>query len=395
MSYPHPAQALRSERGNALILVLMAVVLLGVLSATAFAVVRRMHEVGRIDLSLRGQTLSVAESGLAEALSWYRKQPRQPVVEFKGDVHQAGPPRLANSLVREFEVSGAGRLWGRYEVRPDTVLDVTEARGRGRAGSGRVWEVTSEGTLYIRNDANVAYNLPPNEVLYRLRVSTELQRLAMRPPARAAILTDNGKAVTIGAGGRVRGTSGSWIVYRARTGRPDIDKTAEVSSESGAPMRTAPSGPPLPPFDLGEVAVFGVRPQELRDMSDIVVTDVSDLPAVLPQVGLVYIDGDAVFNEARALVGGGVLYVNGNLTIERNSNASFFGIVYVAGDLEMNAPAVFSGTTIVRGLTTIRGKGDITELTYNEDILAVVRRTLGQYRIRRAVTRAYKVGKTG
>lgn len=386
-------RSLKSERGNALIVVLVVVVLLGLLTAGAFAILRKNYEVGSVNLALKGQTLKVAESGITESLSWFRQQPRQPVREFHGDVFQGSGKPIPDALVREFEVSRAARVWGRYEVLPENVVDVTAARGRGPEGSGTVWEVTSVGHLFVRNHPKRRYDEPPNEPLHTLAVSTELQRLAIRPPARGALMVERADAVEIGDGGRIRGTNGAAVIYRAGTGAPVVGENAEVSSESGAAVRPAPQGEPLPPYDLGEVAVLGVRPQELKDLADIAVDTIDDLPEQLPQLAIVYIDSDATFTEARPLAGGGVLYVNGDLTLAPQSNSSFFGAVYVAGDLIVEAPAQLSGTVIARGGVRIRGRGDISELTYNEDILTVVRRSLGQYRIRRSLTRVYKVAK--
>ena len=42
-------------------------------------------------------------------------------------------------------------------------------------------------------------------------------------------------------GGRIRGSTGAAIVYRQGTGRPAVDKRAEVTSESGAPVSQASS----------------------------------------------------------------------------------------------------------------------------------------------------------
>lgn len=383
----------RQESGNALIVVMVCVVLLGLLATAAFAIITKNHEVGSADLALRGQTLKVAESGVTESLSWFRQQPHQPVRAFTGDVYQASGEPMKNALVREFPVSGL--VWGRYEVREENVTDVTAARGRGPQGSGTVWEVASVGYLFVRNDEHKPFDVAPNEVLHSLTVSTELQRLAIRPPARGALLVERADGVLIGEGGRIKGTNGAAVVHRAGTGSVMVDGNASVSSESGAPLRPAPAGGPLPPYDLGEVAVLGVRPQELKDLADVVVASVDELPEPMPQMAIIFIDGDATFNEARPLSGGGVLYVNGDLTLQRNSNSSFFGAVYVAGDLSVDAPAVVSGSCIVRGRVDVRGRGDISEITYNEDILTIVRRSLGQYRVRRSLTRVYDIGDPG
>lgn len=362
------------------------------LTAAGYAILTNAASASKIELELEGQTISVAESGITEALSWFRRSAKQPVQVFEPVIYE-GTPRPQNpptGIVREFEVSAAARLWGRYEVTPASVLDVTAERGRGDRGAGTVWRVRSTGYLYVREDATKGWNEKPNRVVHHVTVETEFQRLAIRPPARAALLADRGDEVIISRGGRVRGATGGAIVYRQGTGRPAVDKRAEVTSESGAPVSQASSKSMVAPdYDLTEIEVFGVRPNELKALADVSVDNTDSLTSGLPQLGIVYIDGNAVFDEKHPLQGGGVLYVNGNLEITKRANASFFGQVYVAGDLTMEAPSVLSGSVIVLGKVDLRGAGDVSEIAYNDDILSVVKQKLGQYRIRRTVTRVF------
>jgi hypothetical protein len=257
-----------------------------------------------------------------------------------------------------------------------------------------VWEITSRGYLYVRDDPKVPFDQAPNRVLHRLTVTTEIQRLAIRPPARGALLVEEAGHVELGAGARIRGGSGAAVVSRKGSGKSVVHPKAVVSAENGTPLTSAPTGRGLPPYDLSELAVFGVRPGELKDLADVVVGDSGELPLELPQMAIVVVDGDARFDEEQPLVGGGILYVNGDLEIAPNSNSSFFGLLYVAGDLSVGAPAALWGATIVRGHASIQGTRDISEVGFNEDVLGVVRRNLGQYRIRRAPTRVYSAGQS-
>lgn len=386
---------MRTTRGSALLLVLVVVALLGAIAAAGYAILSNAASASKIELELEGQTTAIAESGITETLSWFRRSSRQPVQAFDAAIYEAEPrpKKPPAGIVREFEVSAAAKLWGRYEVTPASVADVTAQRGRGDRGAGTVWRIRSTGYLYVRDDPARPWNERPNRVVHRATVETELQRLAIRPPARAALLADRGDEVTVARGGRVRGAVGAAIVHRQGTGRPALDRRAEVTSESGAPVVQATSKSAVSPeYELSEIGVFGVRPNELKTLADLSVGDTSTLTAGLPQLGIVYIDGDAVFDEKHPLQGGGVLYVNGDLTIKARSNASFFGQVYVAGDLAMEGPSVLSGSVIVLGKADVRGSGDIAEIAYNEDILAVVRQKLGQYRIRRTITRVFGEG---
>lgn len=376
-----------------MVLVLIALALLGALVAAGYAILHRAESDTKVELELRGQTMAVAESGITEALSWFRRSARQPVTVFDPAIYEAElvPKKIPRGIVREFPVSPAAQLWGRYEVLPANVEDITAERGRGEKGSGTVWRVRSVGYVYVRLDPKKRFDQAPNHVVHHLTVETELQRLAVRPPARAALIAERGDSVTVERGGRVRGDNGTAITYRQRTGRPAVDLRAEISSEAGAPMAQA-SSRAEDGYDLSETAVFGVRPGELETLADLVVPDTSSLTTGLPQLGIVCIDGDAVFDEKHPLQGGGILYVNGNLTIKPRTNASFFGEVYVAGNLDMDSPSVLSGSVVVRGKVDVRGAGDVSEIAYNDDILNVVRQKLGQYRVRRTVTRVYAAG---
>ena len=385
-------------------LVLVAVVVLGGLMAAGYAILENAQKQTKVELELKGQTIAVAESGITETLSWFRRSARQPVQVFEPAVYEAEvvPKTIPKGIVREFEVSAAAKLWGRYEVTPASVSDITEERGRGVKGSGTVWRIRCTGYVYVRQDPTKPYNVAPNRVSHTVTVETEFQRLAVRPPARAALLADRGDGVTVLRGGRIRGSNGTAITYRQLTGRPAVDQRAEISSDAGAPIAQAQArGEPAgkrktteqaaagSTYDITELGVFGVRPGELQTLADVAVADTSTLTTGLPQLGIVTIDGDAVFDEKHPLVGGGILYVNGNLTIKPRTNASFFGQVYVAGNLEMDAPSVLSGCVVVVGKVEVRGSGDVSEIAYNEDILNVVRQKLGQYRIRRTITRVF------
>ena len=89
----------RSERGNVLLVVMLVVVLLGLLAAAAFSMIRQASEMSRVDLALRGQTLHVAESGIAEALSWFRAEAQQPVRIFAPDLYAADiGPKVPDAL---------------------------------------------------------------------------------------------------------------------------------------------------------------------------------------------------------------------------------------------------------------------------------------------------------
>ena len=63
------------RRGSALLLVLVVIALLGTLIAVGYGILSNASNASKIELELEGQTLAIAESGITEALSWFRRSP--------------------------------------------------------------------------------------------------------------------------------------------------------------------------------------------------------------------------------------------------------------------------------------------------------------------------------
>ncbi|HVP37991.1 MAG TPA: hypothetical protein VMS93_02290, partial [Candidatus Saccharimonadales bacterium] len=126
-------------------------------------------------------------------------------------------------------------------------------------------------------------------------------------------------------------------------------------------------------------SVFGVTQSELRSLAQITVTSVGALPAAMPSMAIVYIDGNATFTTARPLTGGGILFVNGDLTLPANSNSLFSGFIYATGRVYQYAPSLVSGMVIAHGGYTISGSGDVAQTEYSASVLSAVRDHLCQY----------------
>jgi hypothetical protein len=125
----------------------------------------------------------------------------------------------------------------------------------------------------------------------------------------------------------------------------------------------------------------------MRMMADYNVTALSQLPTDYPTSSVVYVDGNGgtiTFDDTRPLSGGGVLVVNGNLTIGSSSNAFFSGVIFVNGNLTINGPAYISGTVIVTGNFAMNGTGGAAEIQYDQAIISTVSQNLGQYRQNKA-----------
>ena len=84
-----------------------------------------------------------------------------------------------------------------------------------------------------------------------------------------------------------------------------------------------------------------------------------------PPVGLVYIDGDAAYNDGD---GTGVLYVTGDMTM--NGHFTYRGLIYVEGNLHLNGQAWILGGLIVNGITEIKLANGTASVFYSSDMIS-------------------------
>jgi len=374
------------ERGIALVIVMFASTLLLLLLATALIITRTSGRVLARQLQVQGQATSAASAGLNESLSWFVHQQQQPVLAFDPKVDTGGvcthvPPHNplafdsedpAAGIVRSFEISTPGRVWGRYEVRRSAVTDVSTRRGK---AAGTVWRVSSEGIVYVRNSATAAPNVAPNRVLSRRTMLVDLQRLSITLPGpNAALAATRGGNVNIIRPSRIQGgAAGMGCVYPASTGVPSGNGTI-----SGSPAQnTTPNG-----FTLSQI--FGMTQGELLSIADIVVDDETQLPTPLPDMALIVIRGNATFNPQRKLTGSGILIVLGNLILNPNSDSYFSGVVWVGGTFTMQPPAILNGAVVASGNVQIAGGNEVAEINYDAAILSQIRQQMGNYAFSRS-----------
>jgi hypothetical protein len=380
------------EAGVALIFALFfAVITLGITIAGSIYI--RAHSTQtEIRFATAGQAAEFANSGLVEALGWFRRQTAQPVTAFDPVLNELADPPVLDTLepevgiVREFEISGS--LWGRYEVwkqwdaDPDAELrafrqqaacrDVSDERGN--LSSGSVWRLRSVGYVFRRNDEGRRFDESPNRVIAKEIVETEIRRLALQPPSQAAVCLQRGDRCYVGTRGRIQGgANGAGVVHAVDTGSPTVTGTA--SSISGAPPSTSIDG-----YDDSLNAVFGVSLSELKGMADMILTDPASFPQPLPKQALIVAETDIVFDGARPLTGTGIVVVVGNVTIDQASYSSFSGLLYVDGDLTVREPSELQGAIVVTGRTRVEGAADFATITFDDSIVNALRQTLGTYR---------------
>lgn len=370
-----------AERGAALILVIFASTITLLLLMTALVMTGTSGRVMARQLVSQGQAMNAAAAGLTEATAWFVHQRQQPVVSFDPQVDLNGvcthtPPHdplviesedPSIGIVRSFEVTARGRVWGRYEVRRTAVRDVS--RRRGKTQDGMVWQLESVGQIYVRNDPSRGPAVRPNFLLASRTMMQEIQRLGLQLPANAAISATRGNNINVVRPSRILGgSSGIGAAYPPSTGTPRGNGTL-----SGNPARSVTNGS----FALEQV--FGVSQSELVGMADLVVDDENDLPNPLPAMSLIVIRGNATFNGTRTLTGSGILVVLGNLILNPQSNAYFSGVIWTGGNFHISPPGTINGAVIANGNVQVNGGSEVSEVNYDPAILDQIRLQMGNY----------------
>jgi hypothetical protein len=370
-----------SERGAALILVIFAATLVLLLLLTMHVMTSMSGRGIMRQLQSQGQAINAAGSGLNEALSWFVHQKQQPVTAFDpktdvGNVCTHTPKHSplvfesedpAIGIVRSYEITSQGRVWGRYEVRRTAVTDV--GRKRGKSVDGALWTIQSAGIVYIRNDASKGPGVGNNWVLAQRTMSVDVQRLAIQLPANAALSAIKGSQIQVAKPSRLQGgASGIGAAYPPSTGSPNGN-----GSITGNPA----SSTTTLPYTID--GVFGVSQTELLAMADLVVDDESGLPDPLPDMALIVVRGNATFNPQKKLVGSGILVVLGNLILNPQSDTYYSGLIWVGGNFHLAPPGIINGAVISNGNGHLTGGSDVAEINYDQAMLNQVRLQLGNY----------------
>jgi hypothetical protein len=371
----------RRETGAAAMLSIAIIAILLMLIVSGLIVIQLSKVTINRQLIYHGQAINAAQAGLVETLSWFRRQTTQPVTTFAPVVDNSQSPPVNDTddtsigLVRDYEISKLGSVWGRYEVRYERVRDASGARGQ--AGSGSVWIVDSVGYVYVRSDENKAHDQSPNRVLTRVAARTELQRLSLVLPANAAICAAQGSQVSSQSATRILGgDSGIGVAYEHLTGSPSLSGTVAGLIQTSE----------VDPYLDSIPEVFGVDQQQLIGLADVVAASAAELPTDLPEMSLVVVTGDAIFTSSRPLVGSGVLVVLGNVELQAGSLSSFNGLIYAQGNYTQHAPSQVSGAIVAQGSVGLFGSGDFSEVYYDPEMIAQIMRHIGQYRFSRSPT---------
>jgi hypothetical protein len=366
------------ERGTAAILAMFLSTSLFLMIMSGLTLIHLAKKVIHTQLTYHGQAVNSAQAGLVDALSYFRRQQVQPVTTFNPQLDLLASPPVIDTddpsigIVREYEISDLGSVWGRYEVRKSVVRDASAERGK--PGTGTIWQIESVGIVYARKDITKAYNQAPNRQLANVVARTEVQRVNLVLPGNAAINARRGDAVTTETKSRVIAGTDIGVLHPAGTGSPTLNGSV------GAAVVDGTASPYLDSID----DVFGVGQRELIAMADLVAYSMADVPSPLPPMTLTVVRANAAFTDTKPLVGTGILVVLGDLTITADSFSNFNGLIFVTGNYEQNAPSQVSGAIVGHGNIQLKGAGDFSEVTLDAPLLTLIQKEMGQYRFTRS-----------
>jgi len=404
------------EAGSALVMVLLMSTILLLILTTGITWVLNTQRNTTETFKIQGQAANIAQAGLQDGINWFKRQisVQQTDIltpntckdaafnpQYSTDQELSATDNPSIGIVRDYEVKG--RIYGRYILKkqdcsspedPHAVKDITALKGKSTMnppetfpdtgsgedkirGEGIVWHLESEGILYERKDFSKSNNVfttapdqAPNRILSKATASVEISKLGLAlDQAPLTLFATGGSAHSVGSNCRfLGGTAASYAVYYNGL-NPNM--TSAEMSPVGLPRKNAR----LP---VSTQSVFAVSEEEFRGMADNVYTDVNQLPKNL-KFSITFLDGNSVFNFAKPLQGGGLLYVNGDLTLQDSSNSLFSGVVFVDGTLTLGKDNTLAGGVIAKRIVCNPSSGKAT-LEYNNNLITSVRQRLTLYR---------------
>ena len=399
----HAPIRMQNERGVAMVialLVLMVITVLGVLIMTTVNTGRRMtgHDLRSTD------ALNVAESGVGEAIALIRH----------GDItlSTANPRAVAQVfLVSAGSVPGLGAdSVGVATKQPAGSWLTYSTATRGPDALTVQFKTNPARTAIYRYDAtaspniNLSTGLPIYQIIStgttgtaRRRVVTEVIQKPIYANAKGALCAGQdirfiGNAVVCGynhsadtpndAGKNGRDANPQCHVPW-ETGGGDLVAAWSTGAVTNGGAAYQSGSPPVwaqaqTGFYSGPWDTFNM-PQ--ADFLSWIGSPVNGAPSSLN--GIYYIDNNATVGDQSTSLGihggdgEGMLYVDGDLTI----NAQFYyrGLIYVEGDLSMNGQAWVLGGIIVKGRSQVRQNGGATILYSSEAIARALAKFGGQF----------------
>jgi hypothetical protein len=431
-----PIEARPSQKGSALILVVMLMSLL-LFVPIAMKMTSESFKQAKQELSVSGQADNAARAGIQAALFWFKRQsggvskdnPVPSAVQAAFSGYGSGYPYADAAfapvdssftidptigLVNEFSLQKG--LKGRYEIRrqadrgPDGRLivsastgvfdshaahDVTSQRGYSSTGPrGMAWTIESLGIVYQdRTPSSVYFSSSTDRIVARSRMAAEFLRLSLQWPGNAdgALIMQSAASsnLVMGASCRLSGGSKPGLCYTSNQVASSDSRYAKIKGTPQIQQSiSATASDFLAPY------IFSVP--NVRDLSlvaDSVYSTDASAVGNTQLSGLVFIDAAKMGGTATItkLNGAGIVFVNGNLTVTGGGPSFYNGILIVTGNLSFTGPASVYGATVVGGSVTLVFASEGVDLAWDSGIVNGVRTDLLQYRQNKAGVRVFAV----
>ena len=400
---PHPC---RNERGVALMMALLVLLVISLLSVTLLMSVNVETKVA--SLSLRQvQALNLAEAGVGEAIARIRN----------GDIpSNANPLQVAqifNALPGNVPVLGTDSValatsqpagaWLAYTTarKTDSVLTVSY---KTNAAKTQIYKYDPSKNPAVQTVSGfpifVVTSTGRQGAAYG-RVVAEVIQKPVNANVKGALAADKG--INFSGNSEICGFNHNIATPAGTRGRPPCDgwelasghlpgawssgmiTSGGSSNQEGSPVANSPgqtgfySGP-WDAFSMGQAEFFSwVGAPRSSEPSN-------------PQ-GIYYLDNNGTSQDAsgdfkyNGGTGEGLLYVDGDLAI--NGNFIFRGMVYIEGDLKINGTCWILGGIIVKGRSQIKiANGSCTILYSGDTITQNIAKYGGQF-----VTLSWREGK--
>jgi hypothetical protein len=263
-----------------------------------------------------------------------------------------------------------------------------------QTGQGYAWYIGSRGYIYKAsnpwftcNGATSTFNI--HNVIARSLVSTEMRRLTLNTPTSAVLIINqpSAKDATINQHGTISGNgqTTAGIMYTNDGVNPLYQVNGGSVTQYGANLTFA-----VPPASGTVTYVLGVSTADLKLMANYVVTNVNQLPNPLPSLCLTYIIGNAEFGSSNQLFSNGILFVDGNLTLDSGAYCCYQGLIYCTGTVTVNDSNIISGCVICSNLYVGKsGASESSQITYSKSFLSTVRQVVCQYREMKSTYRVF------
>ena len=401
----------KSDKGVALITTVVLLFAVMIIVLTGAQLISTSFKETKFHQNFVAEAENVARAGLVDTVSWFRRQgdvvrsgvpPTNPTwedgafhpIQIDTDAVHSATIDESIGLVKEYQLNEARTKWARYEIKrqqdtpdidPLAVHDITHQRvPNHQKGEGLAWSIVSTGYVY-RKISIGKFTSPPDVIISKARVSTEIRRINLNNPACAVAVYDGGSGgtynVKVNKNGRILGgNNGIGCARYSGDNAPSVDSNGILS---GLPQSDTTSN------DLSVISIFGVSELELKSMADRYDVTVT---TPMPDMSLIYIDGNATFDVSKPLRSSGILYIKGDLTIAELSNSLYSGLIYVTGDATIGTPCLIMGCLIVKGKLSLSSSGatDVAEICYDSQILVDVRNRVCQYRENKSISHSFK-----